>query len=70
MEKDPHIVRLSPVEKLTPGGELPKRLTDVERLAEEELEQLINKLLDSADDKLFDMADRSSEVIFFHAMRQ
>jgi hypothetical protein len=70
VEKDPHIVRLSPAAKNAPRGELPKLLSELESLAERELEQLINQLLDCADDKLFDMADRSNEVIFFHAMRQ
>lgn len=70
MSKEPQIVRFSPAGHSVAKTQLPKILNEIEALAERELERCINKLLDSADDKLFDMADKSNEVVFFNAMRQ
>ncbi len=70
MSKEPQIVRFTPSGQSIPKTQLPKILNEVEMLAERELERCLNKLLDSADDKLFDMADKSNEVVFFNAMRQ
>ncbi|NVK86491.1 MAG: DUF1631 domain-containing protein [Gammaproteobacteria bacterium] len=45
-------------------------VTQAKDLAVNELVLLLNRMLDSADDKLFDMADKSNQVTFFNAMRQ
>lgn len=69
MSKKPQIVRFSNDDATTPKATLPVMLKEIESLAEAELERLLNTMLDSADDKLFDMADKSNEVYFFNAMR-
>ncbi len=42
---------------------------NVKELAIRELETLLNAMLNTADDHLFDMADRSNQVTFFDSMR-
>nr|WP_256489349.1 DUF1631 domain-containing protein [Pleionea sp. CnH1-48] len=44
-------------------------IQQVREQASQGLETRLNKMLDTADDRLFDMADKSNEVIFFHSMR-
>ncbi|WP_164503561.1 DUF1631 domain-containing protein [Pleionea sediminis] len=48
----------------------PTLVLSIRDLATEELVAKLNSMLNSADDKLFDMADKSSEVVFFNSMRQ
>ncbi len=73
MSKKPQIVHFSNESKENFVGEqqaLSGLVMGIKDLAVSELMDKLNKMLNSADDKLFDMADKSSEVVFFNSMRQ
>ncbi|WMS88657.1 DUF1631 domain-containing protein [Pleionea litopenaei] len=73
MSKKPNIVNFERDSHETFVGEKPtlsNLVTHIKDLSINELVLLLNRMLDSADDKLFDMADKSNEVTFFNAMRQ
>ncbi|NVJ60810.1 MAG: DUF1631 domain-containing protein [Gammaproteobacteria bacterium] len=71
MSKKPQVVQFSNSSDLgDPQASMSGLVLKAKDLAKSELILKLNRMLDTADDKLFDMADKSSEVHFFNSMRQ
>ena len=73
MSKKPQVVQFSNSSDLSFGNHqsnLSGLVVKAKDLSISELVLKLNRMLDTADDKLFDMADKSNEVQFFNSMRQ
>ena len=69
-----HLNKVAPQHPpISPVGRLPVALTQVRDKAAQQLKQALQGLFDSADDSLFEMADRATSNVeqnaFFEAMR-